>query len=57
MSPECRARANGFTQIYSWLRGRDALILKADRRDALVVVRLNLAIEIAVVAERGKGGA
>jgi Holliday junction resolvase len=52
---EAKARANGFRELYGWLEGRDALIVRADRRDALVVVLLRLAIEIAVVAERGKG--
>jgi hypothetical protein len=43
---EAKARANGFSQIYSWLDGRDVLIVKADRRDALVVLPLRLAVEI-----------
>ena len=49
---EAKARAKGFSQIYSWLEGRDALIIKADRRDALVVLPLRLAAEIAMAAER-----
>jgi Holliday junction resolvase len=48
---EAKARANGFARLYSWLDGRDALIVKADRRDALVVLPLRLAVEIAVAAE------
>jgi Holliday junction resolvase len=51
---EAKARANGFAQLYSWLEGRDALIIKADRRDAIVVLPLRLAADIAVAAERGK---
>jgi Holliday junction resolvase len=51
---EAKARANGFARLYSWLDGRDALIVKADRRDALVVLPLRLAVEIAIAAERGK---
>jgi hypothetical protein len=51
---ECKARANGFRELYTWLDGRDALVIRADRREALVVVRLRLAIEIAAAAERGK---
>ena len=31
----------------SWLDGRDVLIVKADRREPLVIVRLPLAAEIA----------
>jgi Holliday junction resolvase len=44
---ECKARANGFRELYSWLNERDILILKADRREPLVVVRLSLAADIA----------
>lgn len=51
---EAKARANGFSRLYSWLEGRDALIIKADRRDALVVLPLPLAAEIAIAAERRK---
>jgi hypothetical protein len=51
---EANARANGFARLYSWLEGRDALIIKADRRDALVILSLRLAAEIAIAAERGK---
>jgi hypothetical protein len=54
---EAKARDNGFRTLYDWLIGRDALIIKADRRDALVVLPLRLAVEIAVAAERGKGRA
>jgi hypothetical protein len=51
---EAKARAKGFSQIYSWLQGRDALVIKADRRDALVILPLRLAADIAIAAERGK---
>jgi Holliday junction resolvase len=51
---EAKARANGFSRLYAWLEDRDLLIIKADRRDALVVLPLRLAVEIAVAAERGK---
>jgi hypothetical protein len=44
---EVKARAQGFRELYSWLDGRDVLIVKADRREPLVVVRLSLATEIA----------
>lgn len=49
---ECKCRANGFVELYSWLVDRDLLVLKADRREPLVVLPLRLAIDIA--AERGK---
>jgi hypothetical protein len=51
---EAKARAKGFSQIYSWLQGRDALVIRADRRDALVILPLRLAADIAIAAERGK---
>ncbi|MEI8152178.1 MAG: hypothetical protein WCG92_11330 [Hyphomicrobiales bacterium] len=44
---EVKARAEGFRELYSWLVDRDVLIVKADRQEALVVVRLSLAAEIA----------
>jgi hypothetical protein len=44
---EVKCRAAGFRQLYDWLNGRDVLIVKADRREPLVVVRLSLAAEIA----------
>jgi hypothetical protein len=47
---ECKARAVGFRELYSWLRERDVLIVKADRQEPLVVLELALAVEIA----RGK---
>jgi Holliday junction resolvase len=51
---EAKARANGFLKLYAWLEGRDVLIIKADRRDALVVLPMRLAAEIAAAAERRK---
>jgi hypothetical protein len=44
---EVKARGDGFKQFYDWLDGRDVLIVKADRQEPLVVVRLSLAAEIA----------
>ena len=44
---EVKARAHGFRELYSWLNQRDVLIVKADRQEPLVVVRLSLAAEIA----------
>ena len=51
---EAKARANGFARLYSWLEGRDVLLIKADRRNALVVLPLRLAAEIAIAAEKRK---
>jgi Holliday junction resolvase len=44
---EVKARAHGFRELYSWLDRRDVFIVKADRQEPLVVVRLSLAAEIA----------
>ena len=44
---EVKARATGFRELYSWLTERDVLIVKADRQEPLVVLRLSLAAEIA----------
>jgi Holliday junction resolvase len=51
---EAKARADGFKEIYSWLDNADALVIKADRKEALCVVRLRFGIEIAQAAERGR---
>jgi hypothetical protein len=51
---EVKARAHGFQQLYDWLKARDLLIVRADRREPLVVLPLRLAIEIAPVAEANR---
>jgi Archaeal holliday junction resolvase (hjc) len=53
---EVKVRAIGFLQLYQWLENRSLLVVRADRREPLVVVPLGLAIEIAIAAERNKGG-
>jgi hypothetical protein len=53
---EVKARAHGFAQLYSWLGDHDFLIVRADRSEPLVVLRLKLATEIAAIAERAKNG-
>ena len=47
---EVKARADGFRELYCWLNQRDVLIVKADRQEPLVVVRLSFATEIAKLA-------
>jgi Holliday junction resolvase len=47
MAVEVKCRADGFRQLYDWLHRRDVLIVKSDRQEPLVVVRLSLAAEIA----------
>ena len=43
---ECKARADGFSTLYRWLDERDLLIVKADRQEPLVILRLSLARQI-----------
>jgi hypothetical protein len=43
---EVKCRGRGFRELYSWLNGRNILIVKADREELLGVVRLSLAIRI-----------
>ena len=43
---EVKRRATGFAQLYDRLNKRD-MIVKADRQEPLVIVRLSLAAEIA----------
>jgi Holliday junction resolvase len=51
---EVKVRGDGFRELYKWLDGADLLIVRADRRELLVVLPLKLAVEIAMVAERGR---
>jgi hypothetical protein len=51
---EAKSRSRGFQQLYDWLESRDLLVVRADRRESLVVIPLKLAIEIATAAERSK---
>jgi Holliday junction resolvase len=47
---EVKARGDGFRELYSWLAERDVLIVKANRQEPLVVLRLSLAAQIAKLA-------
>ena len=49
---EVKCRADGFRELYGWIADRDILIVKADRQEPLVVVRLSFAAEVAIAAER-----
>jgi hypothetical protein len=51
---ESKVRANGFRELYAWLKGNDFLVVRADRREPLVVLPLRFAIEIAQLAELAK---
>ena len=52
---EAKARGNGFNRLYDWLEGRDFLVIRADRKPLLVVVKLELAADVVMAAERSKG--
>jgi hypothetical protein len=43
---EVKSRAEGFRELHSWLSGADCLVLKADRRPALCVIPLDLAVQL-----------
>ena len=47
---EVKCRADGFRELYRWLIDRDILIVRADRREPLVILPLKLAAEIAAKA-------
>jgi len=53
---EMKVRGDGFQTLYNWLEGVDLLVVRADRREPLVVLPLRLAIEIASAAERKRNG-
>lgn len=38
---EVKARKDGFKQLYQWLEGNDALVVKADRKEALIVIPIS----------------
>lgn len=52
---EVKARANGFGRLYDWIDGVEFLIVKADRREPLLVMRLKDAADYASALEVAKG--
>jgi hypothetical protein len=50
-SVEVKVRARAFGQIYKWLASSDLLIIRADRKPALIICPLWLGAEIAAEAE------
>jgi len=50
-SVEVKCRARAFGQIYSWLANSDLLIVRANRKEPLVILPMWLASEIAAEAE------
>jgi Holliday junction resolvase len=53
---EVKARADGFRKLYDWLEGRDVPIVKADRQEPLVVVRLSMAADLVGQTENSASG-
>jgi hypothetical protein len=54
-SPETgssNVRASGFRELYCWLAGNDALVVRADRREPLVVLPLRRALTVLLMAEK-----
>jgi Holliday junction resolvase len=51
---EVKCRANGFRELYAWLIERDVLIVRADRREPLIVLSLRLAADLIDDRERSR---
>jgi hypothetical protein len=49
---EVKLRAKGFSQIYGWLGPHQFLIVKADRQEPLIVMRLSDAARIGAIAQK-----
>jgi Holliday junction resolvase len=43
---EVKVRKDGFKQIYKWIEGKDLLFIKADRKDYLVVMNVEMLIKL-----------
>lgn len=52
---EVKCRADGFGRLYAWLQPVRFLVVKADRRDPLIVMRLSDAARIGALAQKAKG--
>ncbi len=48
---EVKRRATGLKQIYAWLANADIVVARVDRKEAVVVLPLSLALQIAAKAE------
>ena len=46
LTGEVKLRKNGFKMLYDWLEGNDFLAVKADRKEYLVVIPLELFIKL-----------
>jgi hypothetical protein len=50
---EAKARADGFKELYKWIKPRKGLIVKANRQEPLVIVRINDFAELLNFANMG----
>lgn len=48
MTIEVKWRGNGFKSLYTWLENKDALAIKADRKDFLIVMPLDTFVELLI---------
>ncbi len=54
---ESKGRGDGFKNIYKWLGDNDLLFIRADNKDWLAVVPMDLLIELLLLLkEKQKGG-
>lgn len=51
---ECKCRGSGFVSLYRWLAPVYGLVLRADRADPLIVLRLKDFAELAIKADRNR---
>lgn len=51
---EVKCRATGFGQLYAWLDPVRFLVVKADHKDPLIVMRLSDAARIGAIAQKAK---
>jgi 5,10-methylene-tetrahydrofolate dehydrogenase/methenyl tetrahydrofolate cyclohydrolase len=51
---EVKRRSTGLKQVYSWLANADILVARVDRKEAIVVLPLSLALQIAARAENNE---
>lgn len=53
---EVKCRAAGFARIYNWLGGYYGLVIRADREEPLVVLRLRDFASLALTADKRRLG-
>ena len=53
---EVKWRATGFTQIYGWLADHYGLVIRQDRAEPLICIRLKDFARLAIAADRKRAG-